>query len=242
MFNLVNQPKAPRQIIDQIRNAVLEGKIKPGNRLSSEKELMDQFGVSKATLREALRALEYLGLIETRKGAAGGVFISEVDMETTRQSLTNFLHFKNLSIHHLSEIRRNLEPYSARLAAAGITEEDLSRLKNINETCRVLLAEGRTVELRRNEVRFHRIIANVSRNPILILILDFIENMLEDVKNILKPDYGFSKSVIEAHERICQALSARDQDWAAREMLEDVSKVEESLIRLARDNPPLKWT
>lgn len=69
MFEIIQESKALHQIIQKIRAAIFEGKLKPGNKLAAETDLMKQFGVSKATLREALRALEYLGLIEMRKGA-----------------------------------------------------------------------------------------------------------------------------------------------------------------------------
>ncbi|MFH1488888.1 MAG: FadR/GntR family transcriptional regulator [Pseudomonadota bacterium] len=233
MFQNVRQNKAPQQIIQQMRGAILEGKLQPGTRLASESELVIEFGVSKATLREALRALEYLGLIEIRKGASGGAFVAEVDMEITKAHLMNFLHFKNLSVKQISAIRRNLEPYAASVAAGKMTDEDLEKLKNLNELCRKSLSSGDSDSLRKNEIKFHRTIANATQNPILILILDFVENLLEDVKRILKPDLEFSRGVVESHERVYEALAARDAERASKEMLEDVSKVEKGLARLS---------
>ena len=233
MFETIRQSKAPQQIIQQIRGLILEGKLKPGDRLASETELMAEFGVSKATLREALRALESLGLIEIRKGANGGSFVTEVDMEITKENLANFLHFKNVSVEHLSAVR-NLEPYAARVAAEVMTDEDLGKLKKLIEFCRVALSESDSASLRKYEVKFHRTIANATRNPVLILILDFIENLLEDVKTILKPDINFSKRVFQSHERIYMALRSRDPEAASREMLEDILNVEAGLADLSK--------
>jgi GntR family transcriptional repressor for pyruvate dehydrogenase complex len=235
MFENVRQNKAPQQIIQQIRGAIIEGQLQPGTRLASESELMTEFGVSKATLREALRALEYLGMIEIRKGANGGTFVAEVDMEITKDHLMNFLHFKNLSVKQISAIRRNLEPYAAGVAARKMTDEDLEKLKNINDLCRKALSNGDSNSLRKDEIKFHRIIANATQNPILILILDFVENLLEDVKRILKPDVEFSRGVVESHERVYEALAARDPERASKEMLEDISKVEKGLARLSEE-------
>ena len=104
MFNAVSSRKATKIIIEQIRNAILEGKVVPGEKLHSEKELMEEFGVSKSTLREALRALEYLGLIEIRKGANGGVYATEMDMKITQENLTNqqgvVVNEINVNIHN----------------------------------------------------------------------------------------------------------------------------------------------
>jgi len=233
MFTALHKSRAPQQIIQQIRNAILEGELKPGDRLASEAKLVEKFAVSKATLREALRALEYQGLIEIRKGAKGGAFVAEVDMEITKESLINFLHFKNLSIHHISAIRKNLEPYAAQVAARTISDKDLERLKNILILCREELNNNNSAVLRKNEIKFHRIIANATRNPILILILDFIENLLEDVKKILKPDIEFSREVVGSHERIYNALLNKDPERAADEMFKDVCKVEKGLTKIS---------
>ena len=229
MFRTILQNKAPRQIIQQVRSAILKGELQPGNRLAAESELIKQFGVSKSTLREALRALECLGLIEMRKGANGGAFVAEVDMQVTIESLANFLHFKSPSIHHITLIRKNLEPCAAEIAAGVISDGELQHLKTLLEVAQDALSKGDLATVRRSEIQFHRTIANCTKNPILILILDFIESLLEDLKRILKPDISFSKSVIEAHERIYEALRNRDPKMASHEMLKDVLKVEEGL-------------
>ena len=117
MFNAVGFNKASQQIISQIRGLILEGKLSPGDRLPSENALTAQFQVSKQTLREALRALEYMGLIEIKKGVTGGAYVVEVDPGVAKEILTNFLFFKNLTIRNLSEIRKIIEPYAAGVAA-----------------------------------------------------------------------------------------------------------------------------
>ena len=132
--------------------------------------------------------------MDIRAGSNGGAFISEVDMDRTKESLANFLHFKNVSVSQISEIRKVLEPFAARSAASLMSDEEIAQLVELNLQCRTDLKKESFDELRRNEVRFHRTIANATRNPILILILDFIENLLEDVKKILKPDLSFSRS------------------------------------------------
>ncbi len=133
MFQSVKSNKISEHIIEQIRQAIFEARLKPGNKLPSENELMQTFHVSKATLREALHSLEVLGFLEIRKGASGGVFVTEVDMKKARDCFTNLLHFKNLSLKNLSEVRLILEPYIAEKAALLITEEDSNRLKKLSK-------------------------------------------------------------------------------------------------------------
>jgi len=235
MFNAVSSSKATQIIIEQIRNAILEGKVVPGEKLHSEKELMEEFGVSKSTLREALRALEYLGLIEIKKGANGGVYATEVDMKITQENLINFLHFKNMSVHHLSEIRKLLEPYAAKIAATIISEKDLEELNRINAKCRQALRQGLEDEIGKDFISFHRMIAKCTENPILIFIIAFIEDLLEDTKALLRPDKRFFQSVIESHTAIYDALANHDEEKAFEEMYKDVSVVEENLTTI-RDN------
>ncbi len=87
----------------------------------------------------------------------------------------------------------------------------------------------------RNEINFHRLIAQTTENPILILILDFVEDLLEDFKKMLKPDLAFSKSVLDAHDKIYRAIYDGDPDKASMAMYRHVSDVETHLALLKED-------
>ena len=234
MFKSAKTNKISEHIIEQIREAIFEGRLKPGDRLPHEKELMSDFNVSKATLREALRSLEVLGFLEIRKGASGGPFVTEVDMKKARDCFTNFLHFKNLSITSLSEVRLILEPYIAEKAALGITQEDLKRLEELLKECEYVLKHDIPIVTRKNEIEFHRTICSVTGNPILMFILDFVENLLIDTKEILKPSKEFSQKVQRAHKRIYNALLRRDAKKAREEMVKHVREVERDLIAIQK--------
>lgn len=235
MFKIARTSTITQKIIGQIRTAILEGKLKPGDILPPEKELTEQFGVSKQTLRESLRALEHMGLIDVRKGIGGGAHIVEVDIEVTKQSLANFLYFKDLSIENLSELRKLIEPHAAGKAAEHISKDDLEELRKLNETARDNLDNNLLEEMSHDEINFHRVIAQNTGNPILILILDFVENLLEDFKKVLKPDLAFSKSVLDAHDKIYQAICDEDPKKASTEMYQHVYDVEMHLAKLKQD-------
>ncbi len=211
--------KVSERIVVQIRDAVLSGRLKPGDRVASEKELIVQFGVSKATMREALRVLEAMGLVEIRKGIQGGVFIAEVDMTTTIHSIMNFLHFKAVSIHDITMLRFVLEPSVAHMAAGRVTEEDIHRLEQMIE-----LGEDNQAEITK-DIGFHRYLARLSDNPILILIMDFIDNMLRDVKSQLDLGSDFYNEVKACHRRILACLVRGDPVGARREMVRDILSV-----------------
>ena len=235
MFGPARQNKTTDIIIEQIRTAILEGKLAPGDRLPSEKELGEQFQVSRQTMRESLRALEHMGLITLRKGAGGGAFVMAVDRQVVVQNLANYLYFKNLSIADLSDLRRLLEPHAAGCAARRISETDLHVLATLNEQTRTGIEMDDPDLVTHSEIEFHRLIARQTENPILILILDFIEILLEDFKKILKPDRDFMNAVLDSHETIYRAVAARDEAAATAEMFDHVQAVEHYLARLKQD-------
>ena len=230
MFDSVKFNKVSQNITDQIRNAIFEGRLKPGDKLPSERELIENFKVSKATLREALRSLEVLGFLEIRKGVSGGAFVTEVDMTKARDSVSNFLLFKNLSLKDLSEVRLLLEPYIAEKATLAITKEDLSRLEILIKDSEHAIKNDIGFESRKDEIEFHRIIASITGNPILMFILDFVENLLIDTKAILKPGKEFSWKVLRAHKRIYNGLLERNVEKVHEEMVKHIREVEKDLL------------
>lgn len=235
MFQSARSSKASEHIVEQIRKAIFEGRLRPGDKLPTETRLMQTFRVSKATLREALRALEFLGFLEIRKGANGGAFVTKVDVAKARDLFLNFLHFQDLSLKDLSEVRLVLEPYVAERLARAISEKDLDRLQELNLECERIFEGASGLDLRRNEIEFHRIIGRATGNPILSFILEFVENLLVDAKEVLRPDQEFSRRVLLAHQRIVEALCNKNPERAREEMARHVKEVEYDLSNLQRE-------
>lgn len=224
--------KISDQIIDQIRDAILSGKLKPGNRLASEKELADQFGVSKATMREAMRVLEVLGLIEIRKGLGGGIFIAEVGMRTTIHSIINFLHFQRVSIKEITMLRYLIEPTVAQIAASKITDQDIKNLKKIvGEN-----PSGSADEISK-EIGFHRYLARIAENPLLILIVDFVDNLLDSIKSKAGLGHEFYRDVQKSHKQILDCLIRKDIIGAGIAMNQDLLEVDRYLGRIMGSAP-----
>jgi GntR family transcriptional repressor for pyruvate dehydrogenase complex len=220
--------KISDQIIEQIRNAILSGRFKPGDKVASEKDLMSEFGVSKATLREALRVLEGMGLVEIKKGISGGVFIAEVDMRTTIHGIINFLHFKTVSVKDITMIRYLLEPPVVQIAASRIQPEDIVKLENI-------ITETPTTSpaIVSKEIGFHRYLARLTENPILILVMDFIDNILNDIKFQLDLGAEFYHKVAKAHRAILECLKQKDGVGARREIERDLLEVGNHLAKVS---------
>ncbi|MBU2054410.1 MAG: FadR family transcriptional regulator [Proteobacteria bacterium] len=235
MFECAKTNKVSQNIVNQIRKAIFSGVLKAGDKLPLDKELMNKFGVSKGSLREALRSLEVLGLLEIRKGALGGAFVTEVDTEKAKEGFSNFFVFRDLSLKNLFDVRLVLEPHIAECAASTITGDDLQRLEQILQETRDALQNDLPLNYRGKEVSFHLIIANATQNPLLIFLLDYVETLLLDAKEILNPGRDFSKRVLEAHERIYKALVARDANQARNAIIQDIREVEEALLRIQKE-------
>ena len=212
--------KVSDNIIAQIRDSILSGQMKPGDRLASEKTLIEQFGVSKATMREALRVLEVMGLIEIRKGIAGGAFVAEVDMRTTIHSIINFLHFHPVSIYDITMLRYIIEPSMAQMAAMRMTDRDEENLRQIVGES---ISPGES-ELSK-EIGFHRYLARMAGNPLSILIVDFIDNLLRSLKAKLNLGLDFYQNVRNAHQVILECLVQRDPVAAGIAMKNDLLQV-----------------
>jgi len=131
-------------------------------------------------------------------------------------------------------VRKIFEPYLARLAAERCTADDIEKLKSMTDAYRKSLKRKKPAI--RDEVNFHVMLAHTSGNPVMALILDFVNNLLKDLKAHLKPGIDFSEKVLEAHESILEAIAARDGQGAADRMYRHICEVEEGLADLMGDD------
>lgn len=227
MFKSAKSNRVCEHIIDQIREAIFDGRLQPGDKLPSEKELIEEFGVSRGTLREALRSLEGLGVLEVRQGVSGGPYITEIGVERAKENLASFFQFKNLTIQNLVEVRLMLEPAIAAKVAGRITENDLRKLGDLNKKCSQALRQKGSRELREEFLEFHRIIASATDNPILTFLLDVIKNLpVTGLDAGRRPTKKFAQYILEGHVRIYEALRNNDSDNARNEVTAHILQLE----------------
>ena len=159
MFNQVRGNKISHEIIAQIRSMIFKGKLSAGDKLPSENILTEEFGVSRQTLREALRALEFIGLIEIKKGTNGGPCIAEMDGDIAEEMLANYLYFKKLSVNQITDFRRIVEPPAAATAAIEMTNSELEEIEKLVEVSRKASLESFEVwKTGRYDMNFHKLI------------------------------------------------------------------------------------
>lgn len=171
MFSEVKPTRGFEEIAFQIQSAVYSGKLKIGDRLPNERELGQVFGVSRATLREAFRLLEAVGVLEVRRGTRGGAFIIEPQPERAGMLLGSFIHFRDATSADLTEFRETFEAETAYWAAKRATKDECERLEKLVSALEALPDTGswdRFVDL---DLQFHLAVAEASKNQIRVAIM-----------------------------------------------------------------------
>jgi GntR family transcriptional repressor for pyruvate dehydrogenase complex len=201
--------------IEQIEELIVSQKLRPGSKLPSERELVRDLKISRASVREALRILEIMGLVEVKpgkgsyvKGLTGDLFVPlSTWLSTHKETLNN--HF---------EARLVLEPAAAGFAALRASENDILRLKNALSDFEKKLEEDDIVGLINLDIHFHGLIGAATGNKTLKLLMDTITRFLfEGWKATLRVHGRAQKTVVE-HERVLNAIIKRDEREAKRAM------------------------
>ena len=177
-FRPIRASRAFEEIAAQIRAEMAEGRLRVGSRLPSERALAEQFGVSRNTLREALRSLEHAGLIRLQKGATGGAFISEASGQAIGAGLLDMYQLGSIEPRQLTEARIWLEEIVVREACRRATPQDCDALDaNVQAAGDAAKAGNfdRSVEL---HLEFHRMLARLTGNPIMVTLLDGVLGVL----------------------------------------------------------------
>ena len=217
MFKQAKQNRAFEDVISQIQEAILQGSLKVGDKLPSERQLREIFKISRGTLREALRALEQKGLITIKTGVRGGAIICPVDTKLMSESLDLLLRYQKISMKELTEFREDVEGLIVEKAAKKATKENINELKfylnSIKDEIQVgLLSWGKIVEL---DKLFHltlvRMVNNRMYESVLYSVYDNINSYLE---RFLPRKLAVLKNNSKELYRITKAIENRDPERA----------------------------
>ncbi len=219
MFEKAKPIRTYQVVAEQIQEAILSGKIKPGERFPAERNLIKEFDISRRTLREAFRVLENKGLIEIRTGKNGGAVVRDMNTEQMAESLAILIRSGKASLPNLTEFRWDLEGLVASRAAEKATEKDIAVLKGLLEEGEALLSEKifdwkAFLDVDR---RMHIGVASIARNPIHEFILTSIhenifryyENYLPKTKKVSRLNYKDMFDLVQAIEQGDEALAAQ---------------------------------
>jgi len=228
MFTSVRTPRVYEHIVEQIEQAIVDGRLRCGDRLPPERELVRQFRASRVAVREALRTLEHRGLVEVRHGSSGGHFVREVDGGLLRRDFVTLLRLARVSVAQLTEARMILEPEIAALAAERATPDDVGALRETLRRRTEAVAAGESP--RALDTGFHRLVAAAAKNPVHTVLADAIMGIEADV---VAPHVAFSEEdhgeIARAHLAILEAIVARRADDARAAMAAHIEDVRHRL-------------
>jgi len=225
-FRRIRSSRAFDEIAAQIRTELAEGRLLVGSRLPSERALSEQFGVSRNTLREALRSLEHAGLIRLQKGASGGAFISQDSGEAIATGLMDLYHVGTILPAQLTEARIWLESIVVREACHRATQADIDALNRNIDEAQDARKRGDFDARAEKHIAFHRILARITNNPVMVIVMNGVLDVLSHfVRRIGDYDNDF---VLPSRRRFMKHLSEGDVTAA-------VSEMEACLKRLQRN-------
>ncbi|MCF7804870.1 MAG: FadR family transcriptional regulator [Candidatus Marinimicrobia bacterium] len=217
-------------VVKQIEEAIVERKFTPGDKLPTERELCEAFGVSRTVVREAMQILSAKGLVTIKKGS--GAYVKEFDAEHLNKALQLFFQFNFERKHglHLIRVRQIIEPYNAKLAAENRTDKDAEVLENI-----VRKMEGEEEFYKESELdrQFHIKIAESTSNPIISIIMYPVFELMPKIKTEVLEQVGRAKtSAVQYHAKISDRILAQDGDGAFEAMKVHLQHAEEHIKEL----------
>lgn len=223
IFSPVSMGRISEVIVGQVRQLLRQGQLRPGDRLPAERELCEYFGVSRVTVREALRMLESSGLVEIRVGARGGAFVTTPTSDRVGDGLADLLSLSVISAADVTEIRQILELGIVPLVCERATEADLDALDEICARSKAALSDGDySVDL---SAEFHTRVAQATRNPALTVLVESFRGpilmSLEEAK-ASAPEMGELGTV--EHEQFVAAVRRRDPEAAASIMRQHLDR------------------
>lgn len=227
---------AYEQVAAQLRELIIRGEIAPGDRLPIEAELPALFGVSRSTIREALRALASQNLISTRRGVHGGTYVLKPEARQVRDYLEVSLGLMTvddaMGIDDLIEVRELLEVPAARLAASRREQSHLDALRTLLDETSLPSSAPRSYTDTRG---FHEIILNATGNAMLEMVTRPIFGVLQTRIQRADAPAAFWSEVNDDHRQIADAVVAGDENAAAERMLRHLEHLRTQYGRLDRN-------
>ncbi len=213
-FELIKPDRVSNKVAEQIKKLVFNGNLKPGDKLPSERELSRLIGVGRFSIREGLRILESLGILETKYGYRGGTYISEIGAENLSERISDILSLGNITLDQLIEARIQISLITLKYFYQRANTADLEKLAECIREAEDLFKRG--VHPRAKFIEFHRFIAQGSRNPVFLLLYNsLLDIMLKQFLSKFRSVPKDSQKFLKYNKEILNCLKARDLDKAS---------------------------
>ena len=221
-FTPIKTKRLYEEIVEQIKHLITDGKLKPGDRLLAERELAEQFQVSRASVREAIRTLEMLGVIDIRPGE--GTFVRGTETDDIIRPLAMFLAVERNSLLDMFEMRRIFETATARLAAERATEEELDHIESMLEKMRERLNVLDPEKGEEFDAAFHYAVAEATHNSLLTKLFKTVSEEFAKANSVARrqlyhDNIQNAQKIIDQHSEILEAIRSRNAQVASEAML-----------------------
>ena len=215
-FQSVTVVRSYEQVVRQICDRIRAGELLPGQKLPTEQALSESFGVSRAVIREAIKVLASLGMVESRQGS--GTYVAANPIPSISRALTLSATPDEDSVLRLFEVREPLETTAARLAALRRNEAQIATIRKHVEATAAAAANDDVPAFGTADHAFHRAVAEAANNPYLAVIISAVRELQSDAVSLIVRLAGSLPVAAEHHRRIAEAIADGRADDAATEM------------------------
>jgi DNA-binding FadR family transcriptional regulator len=228
-FKPIRQFRISEEVLSQLKESILLGKFKSGEKLPSERELTEEFQVSRGAIREAIRILEITGFVTLRQGPTGGAFVTDLSFDHVGNAFLDLFLANKVSIPELANVRFFVEPEVARLAALNATEEDRKRLTEAQdgEFLSVSTTTARIIQFQ----RVHHVIAESCQNHFYEAISKSMLRLTFEVVEAVDPDHEALHMPGE-HKHIIDAVISANAEAARAAMQTHMEKFCKNLLEM----------
>ena len=224
-FEVIRRNKVYEEVAKQIERLILR-KLKPGDKLPSERELAELLQVSRSSIRDAIRGLELVGLVEPRQGA--GTIVRERSADSAANPFANALKRRQNLVTELLDFRKMLEPPLAARAATHASADEISEMEEILQRQEKTQKQGEPAIA--EDAEFHYSIALASGNSVVLKVIDTLMDLLRDTREQSLQVEGRAEKSLAGHRRILSAIKRRDAEAAKAAMRRHIEDVEEIVL------------
>jgi DNA-binding FadR family transcriptional regulator len=239
LFKAARPLRTFEDICLQIRHEVSEGRLKPGDRLPAERDLAEQFGVSRTAVREALRSLEVAGVIACQRGIHGGAFIRHGDPGIITQAVRDMVLLGRITTESVTETRILLMNDALRLACERASNVDLDAIERDIDLVEQLTRSGDLTRRSTYIINFYSLVARATHNEVMVMLIDSLSEIVRQLLDRIGPEPR--SDVVEVRRLILKHLRARDAEAATEEMTRHLKRLsqylrskEKAVVRKAR--------
>jgi GntR family transcriptional repressor for pyruvate dehydrogenase complex len=226
-FEAVPRTKLYQKVVKQVQDIIRDGLLRPGDMLPPERELAERLQVSRGSLREAILALESMGLVEPRHGE--GTIVRDLSAAPLVNQLSVMLVQKRALVGELLEFRLMVEPTLAARAAANATEEEIAHLEEILSRQKAKVDRGElAIE---EDSKFHYAIAQAARNSVVLKVLDVFMDYLRESRELSLQVEGRPQRSLNSHRRILNAIARKNPAAAEKAMRRHITTIEGLVLK-----------